>query len=1327
MDSPIQNNIASTFFGDENKFIADVIALGNTAGRDLIITINDKPHDVSDLNAYNPYLGLKAFTYADRPLYAGRNDEIQRAVDCVATPGQTRSILFITGASGSGKSSFVQAGVVPKIEQFYLNKTVKYHVIRPSLNPVAQLLDALKRLGLTPPAELTPQTWHSTLQATPLDQINILIIDQFEELFTQTTNPQDKTLVIELLTTMPPFEECRTHILATVRVDYLPAILDESPSLYKLATEQGIALAPMNDDELRQAIQQPLVWFRNQFATINHKAFEFALLTELLTDTKDFNQNRDNRDAYLPLLQVTLYDLWNRGSLTRGAYTSLTSGLQTHADDVYGYTKNMQGDRMARSPQQQTLMMEMLLALVDVSLDDDARRDVRKRRTLDDLTPTSERHQLVRELTAARLLSTSTEVHGGKTVRVVDIIHESLIRNWTMLADAIKNQRTSLQRRQRFENALAEWVQNGRDPKEYLLTGVRLAEAEEFLKLGHTATNNDDARALIRQSRDTQVKEQAEKQRREFEAQNEKVKGEMTQYKLKNEQLRTKNRNRMIAGIVVLLIIVAGAALTFLFQRDEIGVLKARSESTSDLQALIFQSQNDIAPFDQFLLRYEAAKRIVALTDESLTDQEKNSRRLLEQQAFRLLAGWFQNNILPSAVLSDTTLVRTVAWSPDGKYIVTGSDDLTLDETLTANAVVWNVSDGTRAHTLGGHLLTIWDVAWSPDSKRIVTASGDGTARIWNVATEKELFRLQGKHTQGLVKVAWSPDGSKIATASPDMTVTIWNPTDGQPTRTLTHTASIRALAWSPDGQKLITTAENATATIWNATTGEKEIQQLQGFKDIAPDVAWSPNGKYIATTSSAFTRSGFVVTRIWNANNGTLINALEGHRAVVRSVAWNADSTTLVTTSDDQTAQLWTVATNVTTSTTNLNDNVPFLYGPDSVATEVATRTATLVGHTNSVWDAAWSPDGRSVVTASLDGTANIWHLQNSLLLQTLRGHTDNVWGVAWNPKNEQQVATVSRDHAVNIWDITTGISETLFNGKHGIWKVAWNSDGSKIAVASDDQTARVWNADGTALITFTGHLTTVKNLAWSPDSQKLVTVSKNMTVIIWSINNATEPITLTGHTNFVWGVAWSHDGNTIATASEDKTVRIWDAVQGTQTQVITFPDKVWDVAWNAKDTRLAIGASHTVKIWDVSKPPELDQMLTMQGITNVARSIGWSPDDQRIIVGAHDNTAKIWDANDGTYLASIIGHTDLVWDAAWNPAGTQVIVGSSDKTADIWCMPAKLSDLVHFIEQRLPANMPTNYPARNVYVSGILNETAFTIDSPPLPATAQVCPIQR
>ena len=341
MTRPIQPNTASTVFGDQNTFIAGVIALGNVAGRDLTITINDNPYDVSALSAYNPYLGLQAFTYAERALYAGRNAEIQRAIRYLTTPGEQRTVLFVTGASGSGKSSFVQAGVVPALEQYYAHKTVRGHLIRPSRYPVALLRDALERLGLTPPAELTLQTWRSTLQTTSSRQINLLIIDQFEELFTQTANATDRALVIELVTTLPPFEQCHTHILATVRADYLPTMLDESTPLYTLAT-QGIALGAMREADLRDAIHQPLRWFQTTYSKISHKTFEPVLLAQLITDTQQFKDERDNRDAYLPLLQVTLEDLWSRGSLTRGDYTSLTTGIQTRAHEVYQWTNDSQ-------------------------------------------------------------------------------------------------------------------------------------------------------------------------------------------------------------------------------------------------------------------------------------------------------------------------------------------------------------------------------------------------------------------------------------------------------------------------------------------------------------------------------------------------------------------------------------------------------------------------------------------------------------------------------------------------------------------------------------------------------------------------------------------------------------------------------------------------------------------------------------------------------------------------------------------------------------------------------------------------------------------------
>ncbi len=463
------------------------------AGRDIHIHKGEEIYDVRGLP--NPYLGLRAFTYDERGGYAGRTRMVDEAVRLLTTPGEQRTLFFITGTSGSGKSSFAQAGLLPTLETYYQqrNQIVRWAVFRPSRQPLANLADALLRVGR--PAEHTfadASKFIFTKSAVPAsdNQITLLVIDQFEELFTQSIRDQRESL-FALLQALPDFAELRVHIIATMRIDYLPELFAQK-AIYDIA-KQGLDLRAMSVDELMLAIQQPLQHAYPQ----GEKRFETALLEKLAKDTAE-------DAAYLPLLQVTLEDIWRRGRLQLSAYGELTDAVQQRAEQVYAYRNNTNGQPVPRSETEQKAILQIFLDLVEVSLSSDQRHDVRRRRPVQDVIQDRiEWSKLIEELAENRLLSRGLETRSkpGEETEVVDIIHESLIVNWTRLQAAIGAKRDVLQQRTRFEYALKEWLSEGHEDA-YLLEGVRLAEAETLDRDGDVALQSEQAQQLLKRSID---------------------------------------------------------------------------------------------------------------------------------------------------------------------------------------------------------------------------------------------------------------------------------------------------------------------------------------------------------------------------------------------------------------------------------------------------------------------------------------------------------------------------------------------------------------------------------------------------------------------------------------------------------------------------------------------------------------------------------------------------------------------------------------------------------------------------------------------------------
>jgi len=280
--------------------------------------------------------------------------------------------------------------------------------------------------------------------------------------------------------------------------------------------------------------------------------------------------------------------------------------------------------------------------------------------------------------------------------------------------------------------------------------------------------------------------------------------------------------------------------------------------------------------------------------------------------------------------IDEERAINTAVFSPDGRKIVTASDDHTIR--------IWDVASGRLLHTMADSD-EVRSAVFSPDGRKIVTASSDNTARIWDTASGK-LLHILPVDSGGVSTAAFSPNGREIVTAGGDGTVRVWDTASGKILRTLSgHTDWINAAEFSPDGKRIVTASFDRTARVWDAVSG-KELNILGGDTGEVTSALFSPDGKIIATASSDHT------ARIWDAASGKLLHILPGN-----------------------------------------NDASP--SGSEGILGEVKDI---ILGHTGEVTSAVFSPDGRQIVTASMDGTARIWDVASGNLLHNLSEHADGV-----------------------------------------------------------------------------------------------------------------------------------------------------------------------------------------------------------------------------------------------------------------------------------------------------------------------------------------------
>ncbi len=406
--------------------------------------------------------------------------------------------------------------------------------------------------------------------------------------------------------------------------------------------------------------------------------------------------------------------------------------------------------------------------------------------------------------------------------------------------------------------------------------------------------------------------------------------------------------------------------------------------------------------------------------------------------------------------------VLSASFSPDGKQILTSSMDLT--------ARIWDAASGISEPPLRGHRGGVLGAAFSPNGGKLVTASYDHTARVWHIGRPRV---LKG-HTGPVVGATFSPDGRRVISAGRDGTVRIWDAGRGraQNTLTLSNADFDTRRSFSADGKRVVTPSEGNTASIWEVDRGER-LFLLKGHGGQVTSAEVSPDGKYAVTGSMDGT------ARIWDVETGGTLHILSGHTWSVMSACFSSDGKRVLTTSMDDTVRIWNAGNggqmqvfaaggglgSVTAAcspggklvlTTSLGDTGAGIW--DSLTGK---KLRELNNHSRSINSAGFSPDGRYVVTASMDGTALIWDAAGNRVRHVLRGHGGSVTRALFSP-DSGYVATASEDHTVRIWDAENGEMLHELRG-HGaeVTAVSFSPDGDRVVSTSMDGTVRIWVID--------------------------------------------------------------------------------------------------------------------------------------------------------------------------------------------------------------------------------------------------------------------------
>jgi WD40 repeat protein len=1185
-----------------------------------------------------PYRGLLTFREEDAPFFFGREEDTQKLIREV----QEKSFVSIIEASGSGKSSVVFAGLIPQLRQ---QGSWQIAAFRPGEDPFDAIARAFTTLrttfrGQTESDQSVIKLADSTIDGKP-DLFEIirsittvdsgekllLVVDQFEELYVYCPRDQQQIFVEKLLS-IAAFDG--VTVLITLRADFLEQALTYGPFVEKLNPSQFI-LNPMNKTQLRDAVKKP--------AALMGVEFEEGLIERII-------ESSETSVGDLALVEFTLYELWERqqnARLTHAAYASiggLKIALAAYAERIYN----------SLDEDEKVQVRSIFLQLVQPGKVQPGKQSKDTRRQTNRSEVGNKNWDLVVHLASKRLVVTElvvTEKDETKNIETVEIIHETLIREWARLRQWIEQNRDFRLWQEGVRKSIRRWETNDYQNDLLLLKDEEVNIANNWLE-----KRSEDL------AKETEYIVKSSKYLEERQ-------------KIAYEKAKYLFWMKLIGSVVTL-----GLAAM-------IGVAWLRtntSESNNRIQKLATSIE---AQFDIYKQKKESLDSQSNYSREQMGKNIEQQKQNLTRQYQEILKEALKlgkelqgsNGVKPiTRMLALTAMNKTVyegnfgqriklsECSPrrgsvdlditaDGKVVACANDDGTIR--------IWDATTGKKINLFKGDTNWVNDVRFKSDSKTVAYGTVEGNVKLWNLHTHQPIKTLKG-HLSEVNILSFSTDEKTIAAGNFDGTITLWSLETGQELNTFKgHADKVNKIRFSPDNQRLLSTSVDGTAILWDVKTA-KALNALKDAKQYPSSVTeiYFDTDRPMVVFSDASSEN--TTLSVYNAYSSKRISYPIATEKVVLSPDGKLVASGTIHNGSD-----FVVLQNTATGRIFRN------LSSQSLNSHLDTFKSSRFSNISSI---SFSPDSQMVAAVSGENVITLWNCRTGQKLKTF----ENAESISFS-SDGKLIATLSLDRAshgvervIRIWDIAQGKEIQKIEAMGDIQAIRFSPDNQVIADISNASSAQLWNlskgkkinlpdlsSSDTNSYKYSSNLSTL-NL--SKDSKSISAVSKNDVISIRDIQTGKRLLYSIKQRGFPYDskVKFSDDNKMLAARfSNDKNmftssrsldkvtpnfVKIWDLISGKEIRNLEEIKKSTTAAkdgvreyvrFNEKTLKFSpnnamiasIDSQGVINLWDIETGKSLKiQDKEMTPVMDVI----FSPDNKIIAVAKTDDSIELWNFRD-------------------------------------------------------------------------------------------------